>query len=128
MELLFLRQEEGLDLQAQAIDAFGGLHGLRDEGALVSALLAPEPRAFYEGADLAVCAATYAFHLTQAHAFIDGNKRIAAIATELFVELNGARLDASDEAVIDLFVRIAASTIPRDEVEQVLGGWIVQPG
>ncbi|MBK7781824.1 MAG: hypothetical protein IPJ58_13855 [Ardenticatenia bacterium] len=50
MEVLFLRKEEVLDLQAQGIDTFGGLPGLRDEGALDSALLAPQQRAFYEGA------------------------------------------------------------------------------
>ncbi len=35
----------------------------------------------------------YAYHLTQAHAFIDGNKRVAAAITETFLETNGVRLD-----------------------------------
>ncbi|MCB0100033.1 MAG: Fic family protein, partial [Caldilineaceae bacterium] len=61
------------------IDEYGGVHGLRDDGILESALAAAENRAYYENADLASCAATYAFHLCEAHAFLDGNKRIAAM-------------------------------------------------
>ncbi len=69
MAFSFLTKEEVLHLQEQGIEEFGGSHGLRDEGALESALLAAENRAYYEDAGLAVCAATYAYHLTQAHAF-----------------------------------------------------------
>jgi len=92
-------QQEVIDIHAQLIIAFGGSEGLRDEGTLESALAAPEQRAYYEEADLAICAATYAYHLTQAHAFVDGNKRIAAAVTEIFVELNGAKLQATDEGL-----------------------------
>jgi death-on-curing protein len=42
-----------------------------------SALASAENCAYYENADTVTCAATYAYHLAQAHAFIDGNKRIA---------------------------------------------------
>jgi len=79
--LLFPTIKEVLDLHKQAIEEFGGAHGLRDEAALGSAIMAAENRAYYENASLASCAATYAYHLTQAHAFIDGNKRIAAAVT-----------------------------------------------
>ena len=59
-------------------------------GGLELALKASENRLFYETEDLALLGATYAYHLAQAHAFVDGNKRIAAVASELFLELNGA--------------------------------------
>jgi Fic/DOC family len=49
--------------------------GLRDEALLESALTAARNRHHYEMADVVSCAATYAYHLTQAHAFLDGNKR-----------------------------------------------------
>jgi death on curing protein len=90
---------------------------LRDEGALESALSAVENRAFYENADLAVCAATYAYHLTQAHAFIDGNKRVAAAVAEVFVDINGGQLEATNDEVVTLFLKIAAGEFSRDEVE-----------
>jgi death-on-curing protein len=101
------------------IEAFGGSHGLRDEGALESALVAAGNREYYENADLATCAATYAYHLAQAHAFVDGNKRIAAAVSEIFLEINGARLSMTNEQIIKLFLDIAAGVLSRDEVEQL---------
>lgn len=46
-------------------------------------MAAAENRAHYEDADISVCAATYAYHIAQAHAFLDGNKRVAAAASEI---------------------------------------------
>jgi death-on-curing protein len=115
--LLFPTIEEVLDLQEQTIVEFGGAHGLRDEAALESALMAAENRAYYENASLAICAATYAYHLTQAHVFIDGAKRIAV--SELFLSINDARLELTNDEIVDLFLGIAASQITRDEVEHI---------
>ncbi len=116
-KLLFPTRQEVLNLHAQNIEEFGGMHGLRDQGALESALMSAENRTHYEQAGLAVCAATYAFHLTQAHAFIDGNKRIAAAVAELFLQINGARLQIVNPEIIELFLGIAAGSVTRDEVE-----------
>jgi death-on-curing protein len=116
--VLFLRKPEVLAIHAWLIEAFGGVHGLRGESALESALAAAENRAHYEGADLAACAATYAYHLSQAHAFLDGNKRVAAAVAEIFLELNGARLAASNEQIVRLFLALAAGELSRDEVEE----------
>ena len=68
------------------------------------------------------CAATYAYHLTQAHAFIDGNKRIAAAITETFLETNGGQLMMTNEEVVQLFLEIASGVLNRDEVERWLRG------
>jgi death on curing protein len=117
--LLFPTTEEVLDLHEQAIEEFSGAHGLRDKAALESALMAAENRAYYENASPAICAATYAYHLSQAHAFIDGNKRIAAAVAELFLYINDARLELTNDELVDLFLGIAASQITRDEVERI---------
>lgn len=74
-----------LTVQATIIAETGGTSGLRDEASLESALTAAENRNHYESADVIACAATYAYHLTQSHAFIDGNKRVAAAITEAFL-------------------------------------------
>ena len=66
------------------------------------------------------CAATYAYHLTQAHAFLDGNKRVAAAVTETFLNTNDTQLLMTDDELVDFFLRIAASKINRNEIEQVL--------
>lgn len=83
----FLRKDELIELHHGLINRFGGIEGLRDEAGLESAIAAPEQRASYEEADLVACAATYAYHLTKAHAFLDGSKRVAAAATESSISL-----------------------------------------
>ncbi|MGH9901506.1 MAG: type II toxin-antitoxin system death-on-curing family toxin [Pyrinomonadaceae bacterium] len=123
--MLFLRKQEVINIHARMIEATGGTGGLREEGALESALAAAENRRHYENADLATCAATYAYHLTQSHAFVDGNKRIAAAVSEIFVEINGARLDATNEQIVALFLSIAAGELARDDVERLFRRWVV---
>ena len=108
-----------LTAHARLIAETGGSVGLRDEGLLESALGAAENRHGYEDADLAACAATYAYHLSQAHAFMDGNKRIAAAVTETFLESNGSQLAMTDEEIVRLFLDIAAGLLSRDEVERL---------
>lgn len=122
-ELFFLHLDEVLEAQADLIETFGGTHGLRDQGALESALAAAENRAHYEEADTIICAATYAYHLTQAHAFIDGNKRIAAYSSYAFLRFNGISLAMTEDEIVDLFLGIAAGHITREEVEQIYLGW-----
>jgi death-on-curing protein len=116
--VIFLNKKLVLRIQFQIIEATGGGHGLRDEGGLESALAAAENREYYENANLKVCAATYAFHLCQAHAFVDGNKRIAAAVTEAFLELNNAILEINNDELVDLFLKIAAGEMTREAVEQ----------
>ena len=127
MGWVFLRQEEVLEIHAKVIELFGGSEGIRDEGALTSALSAAENRQHYENADLAACAATVAYHLTQAHAFVDGNKRVAAAVTEVFLEINDARLHATNEQIVDLFLNLAAGRTSRLEVEELFSSWIGGP-
>ncbi|HZS10229.1 MAG TPA: type II toxin-antitoxin system death-on-curing family toxin [Blastocatellia bacterium] len=123
MDVIFPRKDEVLKYHSWLIERFGGSHGVRDEGALESALAAARNRHHYEEADLIICAATYACHLSQAHAFIDGNKRIAAAVAELFLNVNGVHLKATSEEEIELFLGIAAGQVSRDEVERVFAQW-----
>jgi death-on-curing protein len=100
--VIFLKKTKVIEYHARLTERFGGAHGLRDEGALESALAAAPHRRHYEDADVVKCAATYAYHLSQAHAFIDGNKRIAAAVMELFININRAILSASDGQLLHL--------------------------
>ncbi len=109
-----------LAVHARLIAETGGSAGMRDRGLLESALGAAENRFNYEHADLVKCAATYAYHLTQAHAFVDGNKRLAAAVTETFLECNGRELMMNDDEVVRLFLNIAAGILTRDDVEELL--------
>ena len=122
--MIFLTKQEVFDIHRESINKFGGIHGLRDEKALESFITSAENRAYYENADIAICAATYAYHLTQAHAFIDGNKRIAAAVSEIFLEINDMKLNASNDQIVDLFLNIASSEISRDQVENIFLKWV----
>ena len=118
--MTFPEKLDVLMVHATLIAETGGTQGLRDEALLESALAAAENRHSYEAADVVSCAATYAFHLTQTHAFLDGNKRVAAAITEAFLETNGFELIMTNEEIVTLFLEIASSKLSREQVEQRL--------
>ena len=122
--MLFPHKDEVLEIHRELIERFGGLEGIRDDSALESALFAAANREHYEGATLATCAATYAFHLTKNHPFVDGNKRAGAAVAEIFVRLNSARLLATNDEIVALFLAIAAGTMTRERVEEAFQRWV----
>lgn len=85
----FLSRDEVLEIHRALLERFGGLAGVRDLGLLESALF--RPRTGYY-ADLAEMAAALFESLLMNHPFIDGNKRVAFFATDIFLRLNGYRL------------------------------------
>jgi death-on-curing protein len=93
----------------------GGMSGVRDEGLLESALARPQNLFAYGQGDLPALAAAYAFGLARNHPFVDGNKRTAFVACELFLAANGFDLAASDEECLAMTLALAASEI--DEAE-----------
>ena len=102
------------------ISEHGGPPGVRGRGLLQSALARPRNLAAYENPDAAALAASYAWGLARNHPFMDGNKRIALIAMELFLNLNGWQLSADDAACVDAMMAIADGSI--DEPE--LAAWL----
>lgn len=122
--IFFPSFEEVILIHREIILSTGGSDGLRDTGGLESALSAAENRLNYETDDLAVLAATFAVHLSQAHAFVDGNKRVAAVVSELFLKLNGATLAATNDEIAELFLDIAAGEVSREFVERKFTRWI----
>ena len=83
-----------------------------------SAVNAAENRFHYETEDVAKLGATYAYHLSQSHAFLDGNKRIAAAVAGVFLEINGFLLEMTEDEIIELFLAIAAGEMSREAVEE----------
>jgi death-on-curing protein len=97
----------------------GGGTGIRDEGALRSALVRAENREAYgEDADAADLASAYGFGIARNHPFIDGNKRTAFVAMELFLDINGWGLEADDDACIAATEGVAAGTISEAELAE----------
>ena len=93
----------------------GGAAGLRDETLLDSALGRPLNLAAYAETDAAALAASYGYDIARNHAFIDGNKRTALVATELFLRLNGWQLEVGDADCVLTLLAVAAGDITEDE-------------
>jgi death-on-curing protein len=99
----------------------GGLHGLRDDNALESALARPMNRWLYEpDASLFDLAAAYAFGLAHDHPYVDGNKRVALVVMAAFLDRNGIELSASNAEALATMLALASGAL----TEQALAAWI----
>jgi death on curing protein len=96
----------------------GGSSGTRDVGMLESALARPQNRAAY--GELPELAAAYGFGIARNHPFVDGNKRTAFVAVELFLKLNGYRLIAEDAACVLAMLAVVAGDLD----ESTFAAWI----
>ena len=103
------------------IDMFGGLHGVRDENALESAIAAAQNVYHYGGGDIYEVAAAYGYHLAESQAFFDGNKRTGVQAVLVFLE--GCGVDARrlpEQQTYDLMIRIAVHEAGRSDLADYL--------
>jgi death-on-curing protein len=98
----------------------GGISGVRDNGMFESALAKSQNLAAYGEPDFAELAAAYGFGLAKNHPFLDGNKRTAFVAVELFLRLNGYVLEADDATCVLAMLAVAAGEMD----EQNFAGWI----
>jgi death-on-curing protein len=98
----------------------GGMAGVRDPNALASALARPQQLDSYGQPDVADLAAAYGYGLAKNHPFLDGNKRTAFVAVELFLVLNGHSLDASDADCVLTMLNVAAGELK----EAAFADWI----
>ena len=90
----FLSVDEAIAIHERLIERFGGQPGIRDKGLLESALFRPQT-GYYD--DLAQMGAALFESLITNHAFVDGNKRIAFFACDVFLRLNGWKIDVDAE-------------------------------
>ena len=98
----------------------GGPPGVRDQGALESALGRPMNQWAYEQPDLAQLAAAYAFGIAKNHPFVDGNKRTALLAIVTFLGLNDIDFLADEAEAVVMIRGLAAGEIS----EESLARWI----
>ena len=114
----FLSVEFVIQIHERVLDEFGGDTGLRDRGLLESAVAMPQSTfgGTFLHVDLAEKAAAYHFHLCANHAFIDGNKRVAVAAAEVFILANGCELSASDDELEDITISVAKGQASKDDV------------
>ena len=123
----FLSLEQVLEIHREAIATFGGTPGIRDKGALESAVLHPQNAYGYAGGDLFDIAAAYAYHIAEAQAFLDGNKRAAVGAALTFLEGNRVPTDCDSAPIYDAMIAIAEKRISKTELATLLQSWIDDP-
>jgi death-on-curing protein len=112
--------EQAIAAHSLQLRRYGGAPGLRDEGALRSALERPVNKWHYESADLPELAAAYAFGLAKNHAFVDGNKRIAFIAIVAFPRKNGIAFRPDQAQSTAIILAVVAGEVS----EESLARWI----
>lgn len=114
----FLTFAEAIEIHDYQIEHFGGASGLRDIELLKSAI--GMPSATYGGnflhPSIYEMAAAYLFHLVENHPFVDGNKRVGAMAALIFLDLNGINFNASDEEFTAMVLRVASGKMLKAEI------------
>ena len=120
---VWLRKDLLLSLHRRLLSEHGGAAGLRDAGGFDAALARPKQILAYEPrANLCKLAAAYGVGHSRNHPFVDGNKRIAALAVILFLELNGRVFTAPEAEVVAMFRLLAAGEI----AEEAFAIWLKQ--
>lgn len=117
----FLDRNIALAIHEEVLAAHGGAVGVISEAALANAIMRPQDTAWKEaGCDAARLAAANAAGFIRCHPFVDGKKRVALVAMELFLVDNGYELTASDE---ECFV-VMSQFANREIDEMTLAAWI----
>lgn len=120
--MIWITAEDVVQIHSHVIRGSGGLDGLRDRDGLEAAVSAPMQT--FGGQELYPTdiekIARLGFGLASNHAFLDGNKRIGAMMTQLLLKWNGYQLELSPGDLADMFIAIADSSA----TEQDLLQWI----
>ena len=114
----FLTLDELLELHQRLVGRFGGSAGVRDLGLAESALFRPKS-GHYD--DVVAMAAALFESLLMNHAFVDGNKRIAFFATDVFLRMNGWKLEIGTRETYEFLIGgLEAGTLDRDALDEWL--------
>jgi death-on-curing protein len=116
----WLTKEDILRAHRRELQIFGGALGVRDDGALESALGRPLNKWQYENADFPELAAAYAFGIVRNHPFVDGNKRAGFVAMLAFLLLNRIEFAPDPTEATAIILGLAAGEIN----ETGLARWI----
>lgn len=118
MDPTFLSLAEVLEIHQDQVARYGGASGIRDMELLKSAL--GMPSATYGGqflhTDIYEMAAAGLFHLVKNHPFVDGNKRVGAVAAFVFLALNGFDFDAPEDDFAEMVLSVAQGDLDKTDV------------
>ena len=124
MTIRWIPSQAIISIHAELIKEHGGLIGTVNEQGLESTLARPKNIHAYseENPDIVVLAAAYGYGLAKNHCFTDGNKRVALVSIDVFLQLNGFELIASEPDAVLTMLQVASSEIS----EEALAEWIRQ--
>ncbi|MEM1057990.1 MAG: type II toxin-antitoxin system death-on-curing family toxin [Verrucomicrobiota bacterium] len=88
-QFYFLTLDRVLKIHDQSLKEHGGSGGIRSQASLEAAVIQPQLIHHYERGDYFNVAGAYAYHLAEAQAFVDGNKRTAIASAFFFLQVNG---------------------------------------
>lgn len=116
--MIWIDVEDVILIHTRIIQATGGIDGLRDRASLEAALAAPFQS--FAGEDLFPSdiekIARLGYGMAANHAFIDGNKRIGAMLTQLLLKWNGYRLKLQKDELADMFIAIADGSADKQDL------------
>jgi death-on-curing protein len=117
----WLEKRDVVHFQRLLHEEHGGLHGIRDEGALESTLARPQQLLHYQAdATIFELAASYGHGFAKNHVFLDGNKRISLTSIDIFLQLNGFQLEAEEVDAVLTIRDVASGALNESE----LATWI----
>jgi death-on-curing protein len=119
-EPVFLTVAQVERLHEKSIQRFGGAPGVRDRGLFEGAIAQPKHTHFYTNGDLFDVAAAYAFHIAQAQACFDGNKRTAVADALTFLQANGISTDFDSMPIHGAIIEIAERRMNKEQLAQLL--------
>ena len=114
-EITFLSLVEVIEIHSDQIERYGGSSSIRDINLLSSAVAMPYAafKDHFLHIDLFEMAAAYAFHISQNHPFLDGNKRTALASALVFLELNGISIDDPEEKLYEAMISMASGKLDK---------------
>jgi death-on-curing protein len=118
-EPIFLTLDEVLLIHARSLAEHGGSEGTRDPGLIESALAAARNTFHYANGDWFDVAASYAFHLAEAQAFLDGNKRTGVAAAMIFLARNGVYAQPARWELYTTMIDVAKKTKTKADLAEV---------
>jgi death on curing protein len=107
-------------LHADSLALFGGSQGVRDPGLVESALASARNTYLYGHGDMFDIAASYAFHIAEAQAYLDGNKRTAVAAALTFLKGNEVKLHVDEVLIYDAMIDIANKKLNKIGLAELL--------
>ena len=120
--MIYLHKQQILKLHNRIINEFGGIHGIRDERMLDSALA--NPLQTFAGLDLyPTCvdkAVQLCYGLIKNHPFLDGNKRIALHSMLILISINGLKIEFAYDELIDIIFKVADGSFNSSDLLQLL--------